>query len=182
MTEDTTNLINQATAQFVESTNNASYLLDTIENKIKLETNHRKLTSSTIQERYETELKAIQLSESTYLFAGENNDAAEYAAWQESFDCEANKTLISDLLIENSSMRLIYSKLVPGQVSNEVFWCRYFYRMSLFEEEQKKRIKLLERVKEANLSTDVAEEEGTGWDDEDDDEKKIEETVTEEVS
>lgn len=174
MTEDTANLINQATAQFVESTNTASYLLDTFDNKIKLETNNRHLATSTVQERYENELKAIQLSEATYLFDSENNDAEEYATWKKNFDCDANKAVISDLLIENSSMRLIYSKLVPAQVSNETFWCRYFYRTSLFEEEQKKRIKLLERVKEA--TTTVKEEEGAEWDD-DEDEKTIEEGV-----
>ncbi len=183
MTEDTTNLINQATAQFVESTNTASYLLDTFDNKVKLETNNRHLASSTVQERYENELKAIQLSEATYLFAGENNDASEYAAWQQGFDSDANKAVISQLLIDNSSMRLIYSRLVPAQISNETFWCRYFYRIGQFEEEQRKRIKLLERVKEANLATPaVEEEESAVWGDEDEDEKTIEEVVSQVVS
>ncbi len=183
MTEDTTNLINQATAQFVESTNTASYLLDTFDNKVKLETNNRHLASSTVQQRYENELKAIQLSEATYLFPGENNDASEYAAWQQGFDPDANKAVISQLLIDNSSMRLIYSRLVPAQISNETFWCRYFYRIGQFEEEQRKRIKLLERVKEANLATPaVEEEESAVWGDEDEDEKTIEEVVSQVVS
>lgn len=113
MTADTTNLIQSATAQFVESSNTATFLLDSFDNKVKLETSNRgfALTSaSAIQDRYENELKALQLSEATYL-----SDAApahEFAKWQQSFEPDANKAAISDLLIENSSMRLIYSKLV----------------------------------------------------------------------
>lgn len=110
MSSDTTNLIYTATAKFVEKSNNASYLLDTFDNKVKIETNNRLKTSSTVQERYENELKAIQLNEATYLNDPEQTD--EFVAWQGSFNPDTNKTTISDLLIENSSMRLIYSKLV----------------------------------------------------------------------
>ena len=45
-------------------------------------------------------------------------------------------------------MRLIYSRLVPAQVSNEVFWSRYFFRASGLEEEHGRRMRLLERVGE----------------------------------
>ena len=41
MTEDTTHLLNSATAQFVEKSNTASFLLDTFDNKVKIETNNR---------------------------------------------------------------------------------------------------------------------------------------------
>lgn len=162
MSNDTTNLINSATAQFVEKSNTASYLLDTFDNKVKIETNNRLKTSSTVQERYENELKSIQLNENTYLLDPEQSD--EYEKWKENFNSETNKSIISDLLIENSSMRLIYSKLVPAQISNDQFWCRYFFKTNLFEEEQKKRIKLLERVKDMNN-----EEETLNWEEDEDD-------------
>lgn len=173
MTEDTTHLLNSATAQFVEKSNTASFLLDTFDNKVKIETNNRLKTSSTVQERYENELKAIQLNEHNYLDDPEQTE--EYSKWKENFNSDSNKKIISDLLIENSSMRLIYSKLVPAQTSNDQFWCRYFFRTNLFEEEQKKRIKLLERVtKEARSSE--AEEEAVNWDEdveEDEDDNTI---------
>lgn len=158
MSNDTTNLINTATAQFVDKSNTASYLLDSFDNKVKLETTQLKISSSTVQERYENELKAIQLNEATYLNADESE---EFVAWAGNFSSEENKGLISELLIENSSMRLIYSKLVPAVVSNEGFWCRYFWKSNLFEEEQKKRIKLLERVDQVEESVDWEEDEKT---------------------
>lgn len=182
MTADTTNLIQSATAQFVESSNTATFLLDSFDNKVKLETSNRgfALTSaSAIQDRYENELKALQLSEATYL-----SDAApahEFAKWQQSFEPDANKAAISDLLIENSSMRLIYSKLVPAQISNDQFWCRYFFKANVFEEEHRKRIKLLERVKDVASKEQDAEEGAADWDedeDEDEDEEPAEEDKT----
>lgn len=167
MSEDTTNFINTATAQLVEKSNKATYLLDTFDNKVKIETTNRLKTSSTVQERYENELKAIQLTEDTYLKDPEQTE--EFITWKENFNSDSNKQIISDLLIENSSMRLIYSKLVPAQISNDEFWCRYFFKTNLFEEEQKKRIKLLERVTKETNNTE--EEEAINWDEDEDDEE-----------
>ena len=56
---------------------------------------------------------------------------------------------------------------VPAQLSNEQFWCRYFFKVNNFEEEHIKRIKLLERV------TDVSKlnsEPTLDWEDENEDE------------
>lgn len=176
MSADTTNLIHSATAQFVESSNTATFLLDSFDNKVKLETSNRGLTlssASAVQDRYFNELKALQLSEDTYLKAATGD---EFAKWQEAFEPDANKAAVSDLLIENSSMRLIYSKLVPAQISNDQFWCRYFFKANVFEEEHRKRIKLLERVKDAAGKTeeDTEEEAAADWD-EDEDEDAAEE-------
>lgn len=172
MSNDTTNLLNTATAQFVEKTNTASYLLDTFDNKVKIETNNRLKTSSTVQERYENELKSIQLSEDTYLIDPEQTE--DYEKWKENFDSDANKSAISNILIENSSMRLTFSKLVPAQISNDQFWCRYFFKTNLFEEEQKKRIKLLERV---TVNANDEEEETINWDEDVENEKDDNDTI-----
>lgn len=173
MTNDTTNLINSATAQLVEKSNTASFLLDSFDNKVKIETSNRLNLSATASNRYENELKAIQLDENIYL--SDPEEAEEFTKWKESFNPDDFKATVSDLLIENSSMHLIYSKLVPAQLSNDQFWCRYFYRINIFEEEQKKRIKLLERVKEAtNMTTD----ETVNWD-EDDSDNEDDKTINE---
>lgn len=192
MTNDTTNLINSATAQLVEKSNTASFLLDSFDNKMKIETSNRLNITSTASNRYENELKAIQLDETIYL--NDPEITQDFTKWKESFNIDDFKTTVSDLLIENSSMRLIYSKLViiqaaafnfqiylipfffevPAQLSNEQFWCRYFYRINIFEEEQRKRIKLLERVKDAN---NLTSDEAVDWDEDDsEDEKTINES------
>lgn len=170
MSADTTNLIHSATAQFVQSSNTATFLLDSFDNKMKLETSNRGYSASAIQDRYENELKALQLSEATYL--SDPLLADEFAKWQEAFDPDANKAAISELLIENSSMRLIYSKLVPAQISNDQFWCRYFFKANVFEEEHRKRIKLLERVKDATAANKEEQEDKEGAADWDEDENE----------
>lgn len=168
MTNDTTNLINKASAQFIEKSNTASLLLDTFDNKLKIETNNKLKSSSTVQERYENELKSIQLNESTYLYDPE--PLSDYEKWSEDFNTDIYKTAISDLLIENSSIRLIYSKLVPAQLSNDQFWCRYFFKVNSFEEEHIKRIKLLERVTDV---TKLNSEPTLDWEDENEDETNV---------
>jgi hypothetical protein len=35
---------------------------------------------------------------------------------------------------------------VPAQLSNNLFWARYFFKVSQLEEEHRKRVKLIERV------------------------------------
>ena len=38
-------------------------------------------------------------------------EVSPYASWKRGFNVESNKAAISELLIENSSMRLIYSRV-----------------------------------------------------------------------
>ena len=84
--------------------------------------------------------------------------------WQGQFCADGSKAAISELLIENGSMRLIYSRLVPAQVSNEVFWRRYFFRASGLEEEHGRRMRLLERVGEGEGALALGEEAEWGED------------------
>ena len=39
---------------------------------------------------------------------------------------------ISELMINNSAVRKMYSNLVPGEVSHKHFWARYFYKVQRF--------------------------------------------------
>ena len=62
-------------------------------------------------DRFHDELEAIQTNQETYL----NNEMysdEEYSKWSQEFDIESQKSTISNLLIENSSVRLIYSQIV----------------------------------------------------------------------
>ena len=79
---------------------------------------------------------------------------------------DSNKGIISDLLIENSIMRSLYSQLVknlitikcglvnklyfnfqvPAVISNKDFWARYFFKAKLIEDEHKKRTNLIEKA------------------------------------
>jgi hypothetical protein len=67
-------------------------------------------------------------------------------------------------------MRLLYSQLVPVQISNVEFWSRYFFKVNQLEEEHKKRIKLLERAskEEEGLKNDDSQQESLDWDDDED--------------
>lgn len=172
MTNDTTELLNKASAQLIEKRNTASYLLDSFDNKLKIETNNILKTSTNAQERYENELRSIQLDENIYLH---DSDSEDFIKWKENFNLDIFKSTMSELLIENSSMRIIYSKLVPARLSNEQFWCRYFFRINIFEEEQRKRIKLLERVKD---NSSLITEESIDWEDDTEDNNIANNSIT----
>jgi hypothetical protein len=66
--------------------------------------------SSSIYDRYLNELKSLQSNQNTYL--SDPNDEQAFVDFRDNFDSNSYKSDISDLLIENSAMRLLYSQLV----------------------------------------------------------------------
>jgi hypothetical protein len=72
---------------------------------------------------------------------------------------------------------------VPAQISNNIFWARYFFKVSQLEEEHRKRVKFLERAVVATDGEQEAAEAEQDWgSDDEDDEKKTTTTVAEVAS
>lgn len=75
-----------------------------------LRTNEEKRNSSkSINERLENEIDNLKCNEETFIIEPVNPD---YSKWLQTFDTNESKEEISKLLIENTSMRQIYSKIV----------------------------------------------------------------------
>jgi hypothetical protein len=115
-------------------------------------------------DRKKNEITNIQNNEDTYI---NDPDGDEYNIFYDSYDPDTQKGDISNLLIENPTMRALYSKLVPANVSNKDFWSRYFYRVKLIEEEFERRNKLIEKATNSKAS----EEAKLNWDEEEDNTK-----------
>lgn len=185
MTSDANSLFNQTSSETDEKASTTTTI-----NSNQSEINKRN--------RFTEELEAIQANQDTYLDTQiETNE--EFINWITTFNIDEHKATISDILIENSAMRLLYSQIViykylnlkiniflifvffqvPAQISNQQFWSRYLFKVNQLEEEHQKRVKLLERV--SNKTPD--QEEGPlDWDDEDQSNKKIEPTNADENS
>lgn len=176
MTNDTNYLLSQATAQLKEISTQHLDEDNRREGNLKSSSNsEEKLRLSTIHDRFKNELEHLQSSQSTYLNDPDQAQPAsnsEFKDWKSTFTSESYKSEISELLIQNGAMRLLYSQLVPAQLTNEEFWSRYFYKVNLLQEENKKRVKLLERA--GNQENNEQEE--FDWEDEDEHskEKKVE--------
>lgn len=125
-------------------------------------------SSSSIYDRYLNELRSLQTNQATYLT--DPSDEATFADFQTSFDSDSYKSVISDLLIENAQMRLLYSQLVPAQMSNNLFWSRYFFKVNQLEEEHRKRVKLIERATSTSNanSSSTQQQDHLDWGDDDD--------------
>lgn len=130
MTNDTTNILNQASAQLNTSSGEQSTtsllqnITRTISNNLNFNMNlsqnenERPQTSSrhetgtsSIHDRFKQELRLLQTNENTFLCDPVANEA-NFAEWQNKFNPDEYKSIISDLLIQNSNMRLLYSQLV----------------------------------------------------------------------
>ncbi len=81
MSADTAQLLSSASAQLVESRHTAQLLLDSLDSAVRLEASGRK--ASAVRERHESELRALQLREATYLTEPAPADA--FAKWQVRF-------------------------------------------------------------------------------------------------
>ena len=62
---------------------------------------------------FQARLHAIQLDPGTYL--NESVDDDDYIEWMKTFSIEESKGAISDLLVENSEVRGIYTQLVSSR-------------------------------------------------------------------
>ncbi|XP_067881641.1 BSD domain-containing protein 1-like isoform X2 [Heterodontus francisci] len=83
----------------------------------------------------------------------------QYNFWLLSFSLEDEKCAISDLLVNNPLIRDLYTKLVPSEVNHVDFWCRYFYRVYQFHQEEARRTALKERAEQSTCSEDLKWEE-----------------------
>ena len=57
-----------------------------------------------------------------------------FSDWCGTFDVQAHQAAISSLLVSCSNVRSLHARLVPGQVSYEAFWMRYFYKVELMQQ------------------------------------------------
>ena len=76
-------------------------------------------SNSSIYDRYLNELRLLQSSQNTYL--QDPSDEALFAEFKTDFVSDSYKSDISDLLIENSQMRLLFSQLV-------IVCCPFYFR------------------------------------------------------
>ncbi|WAR22913.1 BSDC1-like protein [Mya arenaria] len=81
-----------------------------------------------IFDRAKARLRAIQVDTGTYL-NDPSGSSQLYADWLKSFDIEAHKGEISELLVSMVEVRSLYTTLVPSEVSHQDFWRRYFYKL-----------------------------------------------------
>jgi len=140
----------------------------TDENEKKPASNNAVVTSppsGNVHDRFKADIKQLQTDEATFI-----NDvqSPEFEQWVASFNPDEFKSTISDLLIDNSAMRLIYSQLVPAQMSNNQFWSRYFFKVNQLEEDYKKRVQLLEKAsRTTTMEATSNKEESNDWEDDD---------------
>lgn len=83
--------------------------------------------------------------ESDYELCKEPN-GPEYEQWKENFTLEKYNDQISELLAESSEVRGQHSTLVPSELSNLVFWQRYFFHQHMTEQGQLQKQKLINRA------------------------------------
>jgi len=81
-------------------------------------------------------------------YCNEAEDMVHFLQWTESFNVEGQeiKAEISDVMVECTEVRALYSKLVPSAVAHNDFWTRYFYKLSMLETAESKRSALVERA------------------------------------
>lgn len=133
--------------QISSKQNNSSSTTITNHPSNKHENKLKNSSQNKTYDRFQTELLTLQNNQETYLNDPTNN-LNEYHEWKDSFVNieDSNKGIISNLLIENSVMRSLYSQLVPAQISNKEFWSRYFFKAKLIEDENRKRTNLIEKA------------------------------------
>lgn len=123
-------------------------------------------SSNSQYDRRKEKLCAIQVDPGTYC----NEPEGLFNDWLEVFNLDENKLDMSNMLVQNPSIRAIYTQLVPAVVSHTTFWQRYYYQVFLLDAEEKKRQEIVARA-----SNDVNDSESeSGWGDDDDDDDGIE--------
>ncbi|KAI3678965.1 hypothetical protein L6452_38269 [Arctium lappa] len=128
--------------------------------------NHSSLNSRGYS-RFDSQLNAIQTDARTYCV--DPDDIDDYSNWKLGFLIDEKESEIEKLIGDNGSMDSIYRKLVPNEVDDGSFWCRYFYRVHKLKQQEDMRANLVRR----SLTAD--DEEELSWDvDEDEDEEKQE--------
>lgn len=109
----------------------------------------------------EARLHNLRTDSATY--CNEPEDEADYELWKETFDMDATKSTISDLLVASTEVRSLYTKHVPAEVAHQEFWMRYFYKLDALERAERRRNALMERADKSGTEDD----EDLSWGDED---------------
>ncbi|CAF0765356.1 unnamed protein product [Didymodactylos carnosus] len=116
-------------------------------------------------DRVHSELNKIQNDETIYLNDPVPRDL--YNQWKSNFNVDSKKGEISQLLIDNSNVRSIYSRLVPAKTTHTDFWTRYFYCVYQIEEDEIRRLNNLKRaqkmINEENKNDEADWDEDEEW-------------------
>ncbi|XP_039595430.1 BSD domain-containing protein 1 [Polypterus senegalus] len=106
-------------------------------------------------------LYSLQADPATY--CNEPDGPGEvFDAWLQEFNLEQKKGEISDLLVNSSSIRALYTKMVPAAVSHAEFWQRYFFKVYQLFQEEARRKALKQRAEHTSHSEEL------GWEEEED--------------
>jgi len=118
-----------------------------------------------ILDRLQAQLHALSSDGETYTKDPDLADcsAEEWTAYLGALDLDKRQGEISDLMINNSSVRKQYSSLVPATVQHKLFWGRYFYKVHLIEKQEMKRQVLKKRAEQAKADSDTE----INWDEDD---------------
>ena len=100
----------------------------------------------------------MQRDSSTY--CDEPEDRADFDAWLQSFDLQANRPDIDAIIASNAFMAELQSRIVPLIVEYETFWTRYFYRYHCLLMKHEARLQVAQRASQMHG-------EEVGWDDDD---------------
>lgn len=114
--------------------------------------------------RFDSQLNAIQTDARTYCV--DPDDIDDYNNWKSGFLLDDKESEIDKLIGDNGSIEAIYRKLVPNEVDDGSFWCRYFYRVHKLKQQEDMRANLVRR----SLTAD--DEEELSWDVDEDDEEE----------
>jgi len=119
----------------------------------------RSKSASRNQNQHQARISLLQKDPHTYTDAP--NDPT-FEEWASTFNIGAYTETITHLLTSNESVREFHTRLVPAQVSYRDFWCRYYYRLHILDQEEQRRAALVKSTIESNEDDDF------NWDDEDD--------------
>jgi len=113
-------------------------------------------------DRLQAQLHALASDPETFLKDPDARDNVDWETW--SCDLDKRQGEISDLMVNNASVREHYKSMVPDQVSHKLFWKRYFFKVHLIELQEVRRNVLKKRAEEATKEA----ESGEGWGEESD--------------
>ena len=107
------------------------------------------------RDRWDLLIRAIQSDPRTYSEEPEGSKE-EYDAWRQSFSLEREESSMKRILETSPEVRNFHEQFVSSEeISNDLFWTRYFYRVhQLRDMESKRAILLKERQKEEETVED----------------------------
>lgn len=130
-------------------------------------------TSANAPEKDELEgaLRKLQASVNTYTtepVLSTPEEAEKYKILQRDFNERYEEFWSNEIisLLTNSTVRQLYDKLVPDEVSEELFWCRFVFRQQTLEAREKRRKELATKLEDREKQEDLDE---LAWDDDDED-------------